>query len=55
MTPFVNEALRQLVPFFHSGLFQVIDSSGRLVAEGHPKQHNPPGYPGCLVATSEAR
>jgi len=30
-TPFVNavvnEALQQLVPFFHSGLFQLIDSS----------------------------
>jgi len=30
-TPFVNavvnEALRQLVPFFHNGLFQLIDSS----------------------------
>ena len=31
MTPFanaaVNEALQQLVPFFHNGLFQLIDSS----------------------------
>jgi len=30
-TPFVNaavsEALRQLVPFFHNGLFQLINSS----------------------------
>jgi len=30
-TPFVNaavnEALRQLVPFFHNGLFQLIESS----------------------------
>jgi len=30
-TPFVNaavnEALQQLVPFFHNGLFQLIDSS----------------------------
>jgi len=64
-TPFVNaavnEGLRQLVPFFHNGLFQVIDSSKFSVmvdncAEERPKQHNPRGLdPGCLGATSEAQ
>jgi len=57
MTPFlnaaVNEALWQLVPFFHNGLFQLTTvvnfGYGRLVAEQRPKQHNPRDLdPGCL-------
>jgi len=49
-TPFVNaavnEAVRQLVPFFHNGLFQLIDSSKfsvmvDLLLKSAPKQHNP--------------
>ena len=60
-TPFVNtavnEALRQIVPFFHNGLFQMIDSRKFLVMvdlllKGAPNSINPWGLdPGLVEST----